>query len=200
MANGTTLQADGPEVKLNAQCSIQNLLLHSNDLTNAAWLQQTGFTSVTKDQVDPFGVANNACRLTGGNASSLVLRQNISGASISDDQHFCVSGWVKRVSGTKLVDFDIGDGSSPKTRRVAFPIDNEWYFFWLVAEAGANSWLDINFPTGVGDGTFDFYGLQLNEGNTPFLYTDTTTAKQDRDYDIRLIKQSDFWRVGNDVV
>lgn len=200
---GRTLISEGPEVRAKLLCTIQNGLLHSNDLTQSAWVAQSGLTSVVKTATDPYGVANNANRVVGGGANNLIFRQTISvpGDPLSVGEHLCVSGWVQRVSGDRLIEFDVGDGSTPNTRRIQFPDGNGvWQFFFLMCEAGGNSWFDINFPTGTGDATFDFYALQLNEGSIPFLYKETTASVQGRDTELREVKQSDLWRVGNEIV
>ena len=54
--------------------------------------------------------------------------------------------------------------------------------------------------SGTGDGVFDLYGLQVNEGSIPFLYTETTSAIQQRNTEARRVKLKDLWRVGTESV
>jgi len=189
-------------------CSIENLLGHSNDLTQGSstagdgeWDQMAGFTSVSQTETDPFGVPNNASLLTGGGSNALVLRQDfLPEAALDNEDLLTISCWIKRVSGTKSISFDIGDGDTPGMEPWEPPTDNEWYFFWYMLGAGASDWLDINFIESTGDTSYALSRFNINKGPTPFIYTETTTAIQARGYSQRWVAQSDFWRLGNNEV
>jgi hypothetical protein len=70
-----------------------NLLVQSNDLTNAAWVKTTMTTA--KTSVGPDGLVNGATRCTASAGNALVL-QTITAAASSRTLSF----WVKRITGT----------------------------------------------------------------------------------------------------
>jgi len=200
---GRVINSEGNESTFILECQIQNLIRNSNDLTvsgnrSGEWDQMAGFTSVAKNQTGPDGTANSANELVGGGSNALVLRQSLSGAGVNEYDHFCISLWMRRRAGTKDIRFDIGDGSTPASRVLDFPLNDVWYFRWVVLEAGGSSWLDFNFVNGSGDATIDIANFQMNEGSIPFLYTETTSSVQDRDNTKRSVRVSDLWRIGNE--
>jgi len=186
---------------------IENLLANSNDLsvsgtTNGKWSARAGLDSpVTKTATDPFGVPNNASVITGGSTATLVLRQNIrTPANISSTEVLTVSGWFKRVSGTRKIGLDIGDGEDPSGEPFSPPTENEWYWHHWTLGAGSSDWLDIFFTTSSGQSEWHVYGLNLNHGSVPLIYTETGTDIQLRDQVTKAVKITDLYRISNEVV
>lgn len=70
-----------------------NLLLWSNDLTNAAWVKTTMTTAFTS--TGPDGVANGATRVTATAGNALCLQTYVAAASSRTS-----SFWVKRITGS----------------------------------------------------------------------------------------------------
>lgn len=82
-----------------------NLVLQSNDFTNAAWSKTTMTTA--KDQTGPDNVSNSASLLTATAANATAI-QSIT--STSADRTFSV--WLKRVTGTGNIEITLDNGST----------------------------------------------------------------------------------------
>jgi len=86
-------------LKLRREASAINNLLHSRDLSNAAWSTKTNITAA-KTATGLGGVANTATTLTATDADAIIL-QPISLVSAAR----CASAYVKRRTGTGTISF-----------------------------------------------------------------------------------------------
>ena len=95
-ANGssaTTTDASGPFGYLS-EAAATNLILWSNDVTNASWVKTTMTTA--KTSTGPDGVANSATRCTDNGAGNALALQTYVAAASSRTY----SLWVKRITGS----------------------------------------------------------------------------------------------------
>lgn len=139
-----------------------NVVLHSRDLTNAAWVK-TNCTAL-KDQAGADGVASAASKLTAtaGNATCL---QSITLASSARYQ----SAYVKRITGTGVVEMTMDNVTwTPVT------VTASWTRVTIPTQTLANPTVGFRIVTSGDEIAVDF--VQNEDGSYPTSRIATTTA------------------------
>lgn len=157
-----------------------NLVLQSEDLSNASWTKGTGITATanTSDVTDPLGT-NTASKLVydgSGGAGGIRLQQ----ASVSTTNNAIgiptsMGVWLRVSSGTRSM--IINGNSTPASS--AFTVSTTWQLFIVQLTTNVVANLFFNLLDGVGLNTgFTVYvwGVQVNKGLYLSKYVKTTTA------------------------
>jgi hypothetical protein len=168
----------------------QNLFLHSNDPSNAAW-SKNGVSVTASNQTDPFGATNNASTLdytlaTGdiGQNTALANVTYTYSVFLKAGSKSNISLYVGGVGNNFGNIFDLSAGIISGTYSSAFrlgasiePFSNGW-FRCSVSFNTPNAPVIMLYSPSTG-GTILFYGAQLNEGTIAQPYSQTTTVARD---------------------
>jgi len=149
---------------------LQNLLKWSEDTTNSVWTDNPSIVVKTANTtLAPDGTLNaDTWAFTGTNG--IATRQFF---TIAEGSTYTVSFWARALVSTRLVRFDLGDGSVADIY-VNVTDDLQRYSGQLVA--GAQNWLDVtNIP--VSAGTIYVWGFQVTEGTELLPYTRTEAVQ-----------------------
>lgn len=144
-----------------------NLILYSNDWTNAAWTKVT--TTVTTGVSDPFTATSGLALATtlSATAGNAAVDQTLSaGSSLIRTG----SIWVKRRTGSGLIKMIRPDGAAYDT----IAVTSTWTRFADTGAASTARRAGLNIVTS-GD-EIDVFGYQLEDGATASTYSQTTTA------------------------
>jgi len=149
---------------------LQNLLKWSEDTTNAVWTDNPSIVVKTANTtLAPDGTLNaDTWAFTGTNG--IATRQFF---TIAEGSTYTVSFWARALVSTRLVRFDLGDGSVEDIY-VNVTDDLQRYSGQFVA--GAQNWLDITNVT-LSSGTIYVWGFQVNEGTELLPYTRTEAVQ-----------------------
>jgi hypothetical protein len=141
----------------------QNRLVYSEDLTKSSWLKFNGAT-VTGDNTTAPNGETTADRLTRGTAD-LALSQ---AASLVNGNVYTCSFWAKASSPSSVdVEVTFGDGIAGGVT----VSDAYWKRYHVTQVAGATGDLDIDLTTS--GAVIWLWGLQVNDGSTPYQYAKT---------------------------
>jgi hypothetical protein len=151
-----------------AEESKTNLLLYSNDWTNAAWVKTTMTTALTS--TGPDGITNSATRITASAGNALCLQTYVAAASTRT-----FSVWVKRITGTGA--FELAQDGATFTAKTTTTA-------WTQVELSASQ---LNAVVGVrvvtnGD-AFDVWCGQFEAGSIATSPIPTTTVAVTRQED-----------------
>ncbi|KKN57908.1 hypothetical protein LCGC14_0557390 [marine sediment metagenome] len=166
-----SVYADG--IKQIDQIVTNNLLLWSEDFTNAVWTDPSaGWSVVANNQTDPNGVASAADTITQDGAASLLIRQSL---TIADGSSFSI--WVKLLTGTFTgFTIDHGDGTMQDMLSQLGAVGGDWVRVEATAMVkGAGAFLDLQVQGGSG-ATFSLWGAQFQELPTVSGYIPTQSA------------------------
>lgn len=157
-----------------------NLVLQSEDLSNASWTKGTGITATanTSDVTDPLGT-NTASKLVydgSGGAGGIRLQQaSVSTTNNAIGTPTSMGVWLRVSSGTRSM--IINGNSTPASS--AFTVSTTWQLFIVQLTTNVVANLFFNLLDGVGLNTgFTVYvwGVQVNKGLYLSKYVKTTTA------------------------
>lgn len=155
--------ASGNLLGLLVEGARTNLGLHSNDLTNAAWVPSNVTTA--KTSTGPDGVANSASRVTASAGNGTSLQSVTSGSATR-----AYSVWLKRITGTGNIDLTVDNGTTWTTKTITA----SWARYEITQAAVTNPIFGIRIVTS-GD-AIDVYGAQLESAAFGSSLIPTTTA------------------------
>lgn len=146
----------------------QNLLLWSEDFSNAAWQDAFARWSVTSTTTIAPNGSTTASTLSIDIAGALI-RQTV---TVTPGATYTFSIWARLGTATGAIGVDIGDGVGGSFQPTA-----TWQRFKVVLVAGASAWLDLTPPSSP-LGTYDFWGAQLEAGSDmgPYVRTQATAV------------------------
>jgi len=155
------------------EAAATNNLLHSRDLSNAAWSTKTNITAA-KTATGLDGIANTATTLTATAADAVIL-QPITLASAAR----CASAYVKRRTGTGTISFT-QDGGSTWTDITAQINSSTWSRVQITATLANPS---VGFKIGTSGDAIDVDCVQNEAGAVATSPIVTTTAAVTRNAD-----------------
>jgi hypothetical protein len=138
-----------------------NLILQSNDFSNASWTKLNGVTVSATRVADPFG-GTTAWQLIYNGTTDGRLEQNVVGFTGQGTQ----SVWLRVSAGTQIVKIGAVGGST-----VSATVTTTWTRYSATTTGG-------NFPRILCDAntTIQAYGCQFEAGDIATNYIPTTTA------------------------
>ncbi len=203
---------DGNALGLLLEESRQNILLHTEDFTDAVWVK--GSTTITSNQIaapdgattadlvtnaGTTGTAQDNQGVTAGAqvATAIFVKNNTSTQSrlvLRDSTNGSDIGIVNiNWSGAALT--SLSDGTTVPDERGFEDWGDGWYRVWMVATmlTGGVS-LQSKFAPQVGTATNSafFWGFDSQEGNFPTSYIANTTSQSTRAADVAQVLGDDF--------
>lgn len=158
---------------LRREAAATNNLLHSRDLSNAAWSTKTNITA-DKTATGLNGIANTATTLTATAADAIIL-QEITLASAAR----CASAYVKRRTGTGTISFT-QDGGSTWTDITSQINSSTWSRVQITATLANPS---VGFKISTSGDAIDVDCVQNEAGSVATSPIVTTTAAVTRNAD-----------------
>jgi hypothetical protein len=160
-----------------------NNLLHSRDLSNAAWSTKTNITAA-KTATGLDGIANTATTLTATAADAIIL-QSITLASAAR----CASAYVKRRTGTGTISFT-QDGGSTWTDITSQINSSTWSRVQITATLANPS---VGFKISTSGDAIDTDCTQNEAGSAATSSIITTTATVTRNADSLTYQTASNW-------
>lgn len=151
-----------------------NLLLYSNDFTQADWAKVTMTTAMTS--TGPDGVANSATRLTAAGALSTILQLYVAAASTRT-----WSVWMRRVTGTGTIKLFQG---ATKTADLASSLNASTYVRIEQAVSVDVTLLGVGIEIGTDTDAVDVWCGQFEAGIMASSPIPTTTVAVTRNGDV----------------
>jgi hypothetical protein len=144
-----------------------NLVLYSEDFSNAYWTKQAGITATynTTETLSPDGTYN-ATKFV-GNGTTGVLKTSISVSGVVSR-----SVYLKSVTGTTTATFKEPNTNVPSP--ITLTITNEWQRFEMIGDNGS-SFQGLQIDDITLDGIY-MWGAQLETGDIATEYIPTTTT------------------------
>jgi hypothetical protein len=144
-----------------------NLVLYSEDFSNAYWTKQAGITATynTTETLSPDGTYN-ATKFV-GNGTTGVLKTSISVSGVVSR-----SVYLKSVTGTTTATFKEPNTNVPLP--ITLTITNEWQRFEMIGDNGS-SFQGLQIDDITLDGIY-MWGAQLETGDIATEYIPTTTT------------------------
>ena len=170
-------------LKVRRESSATNNLLHSRDLSNAAWSTKTNITAA-KTATGLDGIANTATTLTATAADAIIL-QPISLASAAR----CASAYVKRRTGTGTISFT-QDGGSTWTDITSQINSSAWSRVQITATLANPS---VGFKISTSGDAIDVDCVQNEAGSAATSPIVTTTAAVTRDAEPLTYQTASNW-------
>ena len=168
---------------LRREASAINNLLHSRDLSNAAWSTKTNITAA-KTATGLDGIANTATTLTATAADAVIL-QPITLASAAR----CASAYVKRRTGTGTISFT-QDGGSTWTNITSLINGSTWSRVQITATLANPS---VGFKISTSGDAIDVDCVQNEAGAKATSPIVTTTATVTRNADSDTYQTASNW-------
>jgi len=165
------------------EASATNNLLHSRDLSNAAWSTKTNITAA-KTATGLDGIANTATTLTATAADAIIL-QPITLASAAR----CASAYVKRRTGTGTISFTQDGGSS--WTDITSQINSSTWSRVQITSTLANP--SVGFKLGTSGDAIDVDCVQNEAGSVATSPIVTTTATVTRNSDSLTYQTASNW-------
>jgi hypothetical protein len=158
-------QGSCPALLLEGQRT--NLMLYSEDFSNAYWNKQSGITATynTTETLSPDGTYN-ATKFV-GNGTTGVLKTSISVSGVVSR-----SVYLKSVTGTTTATFKEPNTNVPSP--ITLTITNEWQRFEMIGDNGS-SFQGLQIDDITSDGIY-MWGAQLEAGSYATTYIPTTSA------------------------
>ncbi len=168
---------------LRREAAAMNNLLHSRDMSNAAWSTKTNIAAA-KTTTGLDGIANTATTLTAGAADAIIL-QPISLTSAAR----CASAYVKRRTGTGTISFT-QDGGSTWTDITAQINSSTWSRVQITSTLANPS---VGFKIGTSGDAIDVDCVQNEAGTAATSPIVTTTATLTRNADSLTYQTASNW-------
>jgi uncharacterized protein (TIGR02217 family) len=155
-----------------------NLLLWSQDWTNAAWFKN--FANVTGGQADPLGGSTADALALSSSAQNIYTQQNL--AYNGAGQTLTFSVWIKAGTLTGSINLYIEDGAGANGVLVNITPTSTWTRYSVTntlpanATAGVFNIIDPVNNAGTSGQNLFLWGAQLEVSNLPGTYIKTTTA------------------------
>lgn len=154
----------------------QNLITQSEAFDNAVWTRFAQAGGTTPTVTANFGAGPNGGAST---ADTVILTGAGSGVAYTSDVsgQYTFSVWVKLISGNGNFAFNYYSAAPNLSYTQAAVATTSWQRLSWVVIGDANSASNLalmHSTTQTTTGTFEFWGAQLNPGNTPNTYVATT--------------------------
>ena len=159
---------------INRNNKIQNFVSYStyNALTWANVFASSA--SITTNLPDPNGT-NNAVRFSVNNTTNALFRVSFPTFISNGIDPYTYSFYVKRISGSGNAFSDIQDLGRSSTNYSSLLITNEWVrvSYSFIPPKTSLSFIDL-FSDQTNNYVLDFWGVQLEKGQTAKTYTETS--------------------------